>query len=373
MNRAMGVDAVTPRIAGAVARADAFLWSLQAPGDPGGIFRTSHAHDVARWPSVLLPGSYDALMALALTGGIARLGPAERAAAAAFLLRFRRADGSFHLPQHRAEDTYKRPEREETERYIAFHLTNYALGALEALGYEASPELAFVRPFLEPLRLDAWLARRDLRDPWLEGNNIVNLASFLVLLRGSDAAPARATLGRLIDWHHFNQEPTTGFWGVGQSEPRQHLHAMAGATHNFHLFYALREPIPHAAAIVDYCLGLPTEVQSACIDVDIVDILANFHTFADHRRGDIRAWLAAKLAALLDFQNADGGFADVREGVRRLDGWVNGYSEPQGLSNTFATFFRLIAIAMIAATLAPGLRRWGFRRMLGIGYFPERT
>jgi hypothetical protein len=369
---AMSISALTPRIAAAVARAEEFLWSLQAPGEPAGVFRTSHAHDAARWPSVLLPGTYDTLMALALTGGIARLGSAERTAAAEFVLRFRHAEGSFHLPQHRVEDTYKRPEREETDRYIAFHLTNYALGALDALGHETPPELAFVRPFLEPLQLDAWLARRDLRDPWLEGNNVVNLASFLMLFRGPDAARARAGLARLIDWHHFNQEPTTGFWGVGQSEPRQHLHAMAGATHNFHLFYALREPIAHAAAIIDYCLDLPIAVQSACIDVDIVDILANFHALADHRRGDIRAWLAAKLAALLDFQNPDGGFADVHEGTRRLDGWVQGYSEDQGLSNSFATFFRLIAIAMIAATLAPDLRRWGFRRMLGIGYFPEQ-
>jgi hypothetical protein len=372
---AMTISALAPRIAAAVARAEGFLWSLQAPHQPAGVFRTSHAHDPARWPGVLLPGSYDALMALALTGGIARFGARERALAAAFIKRFRLGNGVFTLPEHRPENTYKRPEREETDRYIAFHLTNYALGALEALGDDEEPWLGFARPFLDPLRLDAWLARRDLRDPWLEGNNIVNLASFLLLtvkLGGDDAAGARAALARLVEWHHFNQEPATGFWGVGQGEPRQHLHAMAGATHNFHLFYALGAPIPYTERIVDYCLGLPMPVQSACIDVDIVDILANFHAASPYRRADIEAWLAGKLAALLAFQNSDGGFADVTDGVRRLDGWVEGYSEPQGLSNSFATFFRLIAIAMIAATLAPDLRRWGFRRMLGIGYFPEQ-
>jgi hypothetical protein len=364
------MSAVFPRIARAVAGAEEFLWSLRVAGGPA--FRTSCAHDPAAWPGVLLPGTYDALMALALTGGIARLSAAERARTIAFLHRFRRADGSFHIPEQRPEDTRKRPEREETDRYIAFHLTNYALGALEALGDDAPPIVDFARPFLDPLRVDAWLARRDLRDPWLEGNNIVNLASFLLLFRGDDAARARTGLARMIDWHRFNQEPSTGFWGVGQGEPRQHLHAMAGATHNFHLFYALGQPIPHAEPIVDYCLSLPVAAQSACIDADAVDILANFHALADHRRGDIRAWLAAKLEALLDFQNPDGGFADVPDGLRRLDGWVNGYSEPQGLSNAFATFFRLIAIAMIATTIAPTLRRWRFRRMLGIGYFPER-
>jgi hypothetical protein len=361
------------RVEPAVARAEQYLWSLQVPGEPVGVFRASHAHDPAAWPGVLLPGSYDALMALALTGGIERMSTAERGVASAFLKRFRRADGSFHIPQQQSKDTYKRPEREETALYIAFHLTNYALGAL---GGDERPVLDFARPFLDPLRLNAWLARRDLRDPWLEGNNIVNLASFLSLFvrRGDeDAVMARAGLKHLVDWHRFNQEPATGFWGVGQADPRQRLHAMAGATHNFHLFYALGEPIPYAERIVDYCLALPRPVESACIDVDIVDILANFHALMDYRRAEIRAWLAAKLEALLDFQNPDGGFADTREGVRRLDGWINGYSEPQGLSNSFATFFRLLAIAMIARTLVPELRRWRFRRMLGIGYFPERT
>jgi len=73
-------------------------------------------------------------------------------------------------------------------------------------------------------------------------------------------------------------------------------------------------------------------------------------------------------STLLAFQNADGGFRDVRDGIRRQDGRVGGYREPQGLSNTFATFFRWIAIAMIADVLFPGRWPWRFRRMIGIGY-----
>jgi hypothetical protein len=47
---------------------------------------------------------------------------------------------------------------------------------------------------------------------------------------------------------------------------------------------------------------------------------------------------------------------------------VRGYEEPQGLSNTFATWFRWIAIAMIADLLWPGRWPWRFRGMVGIGY-----
>ncbi len=53
---------------------------------------------------------------------------------------------------------------------------------------------------------------------------------------------------------------------------------------------------------------------------------------------------------------------------RQLAGWVGGYREPQGLSNTFATYFRAIAIAMIVTALAPGGARFRFRRTIGIGY-----
>jgi hypothetical protein len=109
-------------------------------------------------------------------------------------------------------------------------------------------------------------------------------------------------------------------------------------------------------------------IDSACIDVDLVDLLVHAHRLIDYRRSDIAAWLSALLPALLDFQSPDGGFADELTGIRRQDGWVRGYAEPQGISNTFATWFRWIAIAMIADTLWPGWRRWNFRRMVGIGY-----
>jgi hypothetical protein len=58
--------------------------------------------------------------------------------------------------------------------------------------------------------------------------------------------------------------------------------------------------------------------------------------------------------------------------LRKQDGWVKGYTEPQGLSNTFATWFRWIAIAMAARSLWPDWDAfpggWRFRPMVGIGY-----
>lgn len=370
------VKTLQMRVQGCCARAAAWLWSMQAASHPKGVLRFSTHHDPERWPGVLLPATYNGVMALDLLGELGRLAPAEKRALADFLRRFRTPDGSFAIPEMKDGEVFKKPEREETWRYIRFHLTNYALGALQALDAHEDLTLAFIMPFLDPPHLEAWLSRRDMRDPWQEGNNIVNLGSFLLLLREHGGTAERERVERalaiLFDWHDRLQEPSTGFWGVDQAHnPGMALHAMAGATHNFHLWYACDRTLPYFEKAIDACLTLPSGTDSACIDVDEVDILAHGHLLTEHRRGEIRSWLTAKLEGLLTLQGTDGGFPDERHGVRRVDGWVKGYEEPQGVSNTFSTWFRLIAIAMIAQTLWPGWRAWRFRHMIGMGYFKQ--
>jgi hypothetical protein len=358
-------------------RSLAFLLGLQAPNAPRGVLRISPAHDAATWPGVLLPGTYNGVMALDLIGGLDGFSMLERAALADWIEASRRPDGMFRIAGMAEGDVFKKPDPVETWGYIDFHVTNYSLGAIQALVPERHACLDFARPWLEPQRLEAWLARRDLRDPWQEGNNIVNLGSFLLLLREQgapeEAAAASTALGLMFDWHDRLQEPSTGFWGIGQhADPLRALHAMAGSMHNFHLWYVTGRPLPYQDKAVDYALAQPAAVDSACIDVDLVDLIVHGLMLTGHRREDCLAWLRTLLPRLLAIQNPDGGFPDVREGVRRQDGWVNGYAEPQGLSNTFATWFRWIAIAMICDVLWPGWRPWRFRRMAGIGYRLER-
>ncbi len=350
-----------------------WLQAMQAPGLPAGVSRISAAHDVGTWPGMLLPGTYNAVMARELLGDPGGSSGSAREDLAAWLLTHRRADGVFRIPGMHDGAVFKKPDPAETWRYIDFHVSNYALGAVQALTPEHVPTLAFARPWLDPQVLKAWLAERDLRDPWQEGNNIVNLGGFLLALAEQGDAAQRAQVGTcmaaLFDWHDRLQEPATGFWGVGQSsDPLRALHAMAGSMHNYHLWYACGRPLPYQDKAVDWSLAQPARIDSACIDVDLVDLLVHAHQLIDHRRADTERWLRALLPQLLAFQNADGGFADVLEGTRRQDGWVHGYAEPQGLSNTFATWFRWIAITMIDDCLWPGRRAWGFRRTVGIGY-----
>ena len=351
----------------------AWLSSMQVPGAVRGALRISSAHDADRWPGVVLYGTYNGILCLDLIGGLDRFTAQDRLALTQWLEGHRRPDGIFRVPGMTEDAVFKKPDREETWRYIDFHVTNYTLGAIDALMPGRVPNLRFAEPFLDPLTLKAWLCDRDLNDPWQEGNNIVNLAGFLLLLRrdGDVATQARAdaALEILYGWHDRLREPTTGFWGVGQlSDPVRLLHAFAGSMHNFHIWYHEGRTPTAFERSVDYVLTLPPRIDSACIDVDAVDVLVHALTLLDYRQMEIRAWLSAMLSALLDDQNADGGFCDVRSGIRRQDGWVKGYEEPQGLSNTFATWFRWIAIAMIADALFPGQWTWGFRRMIGIGY-----
>ncbi len=367
------LEGLARRIDEARSRTLDWFTSMQAHGEPRGVMRISAHHDVDAWPGMLLPGSYNGINALSLLGDLDGWSGTDRLGLVDWFERARLPDGRFRIAGMVDADVFKKPDRAETWRYIDFHVTNYTLGAIAALDPDRRPELAFAKPLLDPKELGFWLSQRDLRDPWQEGNNIVNLGSFWLLMaqHGDAALKARvaAAFEQLFAWHDRLQEPSTGFWGVGQlSDPLKLLHAFAGSMHNFHLWYATGRPLPYQDRAIDYCLTLPPAIDSACIDVDAVDVLVHGHALLDYRRPDIERWCLSMLEALLDFQNDDGGFADVSEGVRRQDGWVGGYEEPQGLSNGFATWFRWIVIAMIADLVWPGRWPWRFRRMAGIGY-----
>ncbi len=355
---------------------------------PYGVMRTSAHHDIKEWPSMLLPATYNGIMAINLLGEIDSIFTAEQSQSLAIWIKgFSHTNGAFYLPQITNETIGKMPhfnpdaaqyyDLERCWEYLEGHVTNYALGALDALKQLPNRQnFSFIAHLFDEKDLLAWLALRDMRDPWAEGNFIVNLASFYFLsIRGSQKATPKTDrlIQLLTEWHYRNIEPATGFWGIAQlSDARYGLHAMAGACHNYHLFFEQNLDIPHLDKAVDWCLAQPAQdVTTACIDVDLVDILANAYCRLDYRRPEIKTWLEQKLEAILKLQQADGGFPDdaKAEGERYFDTWIGGYREPQGISCNFATFFRLLTIAMISEALQPGAYLWNFRKMLGIGYF----
>ena len=334
-------------------RAEQFLLSLQIED---GVFDTSKYNN-KREAGMLLPGTYDAVSALGLMG---RLGGIDKEKAKAFILSHQNTRGWFKIKEMRKKDlTYRDFE------YDDFHITNYSVSALGYLGYAFSgKDLRFLRKYNSSRQLKKWLNRRDMEKPWMEGNFVVNLASFFLLGKAAGIKSCGERIEEMIAWHVENQDE---FGYYHDPDIDDLTNAFAGATHNYHIFYEGNLPIAMYKQVVDYLLARPTEIETACIDVDEVDVLCNFIKY-DYRTDDITAWLAKKLDSLLNFQNADGGFADQCDGLRTFDGWTK-YKEPQGVSNAFGTWFRLIAIGMIAVTLYDDSENWHFRGTIGIGYF----
>lgn len=353
-------------------RAAAWLDSMVLePGRPERV-RFSPFHDPDRWPGMLLPASYDALHCRILLGSWNR---EDSARAVDYLNGFQGADGAYRLPGMDPGSVYKGPDPARTREYIDLHATNYAWGAVRSLGGRERFQLAFLDRYLTREGLAEWTARRDWDDPWMEGNLVVNLGSFLVAWAEDGDARAAARLPELFAWLDGIQDEATGFWGTRMESRRDILEAMAGAMHTYHLYYRTGRELRHLDRIAEHCVSLARNelrpVTSACLDVDIVDVLANVHRLG-LRRTEIEGILEEKLELLLDFQNPDGGFPDERGGILRFDGWVGGYWEPQGRSNCFATWFRCAAVAVASCILFPHTAStWKFRNTTGIGYYPN--
>jgi putative sterol carrier protein len=350
-----------PRVIEMRQRVLAWLAAMQAPELGDGVHAESAFQRRNGPDGMYLPGTYNATACLFLLGAYETLAPAQADSIAGFLNQFQRPDGAYRIPEMEAAEVYY-PDFE----YIDLHTTNYVLGALALLGRKPAGPLAFMERYNTPAKLETWLDCRQMAEPWTEGNYIVNLASFYAWLHENGNAQVHPLLNQLLDWHQANQDPASGYWYDPATNDL--TSAMAGATHNLHLYYYLRQPVPRFEKIVDHCLAILEGVSSACLDVDVIDILANLHVYG-YRRAEIEAYMERKITALLDFQNPDGGFADLHAGLRLFDGWER-YQEPQGLSNCFATWFRCAAIGMICRTLYPDATEiWHFRNTLGIGYF----
>ena len=365
------------RVEAARVRSLAWLLSLQAQGAPRGVFRISAAHDVEHWPGMLLPASASGVLCLKLLGEILHFRGEDRAELVIWFERSRRPDGLFSIAGMHAEDIYKQDDLGEAWRSIGLQITSLALAAIEALDPLRKPRLEFADPWSDLIILKAWLGERDLRDPLTEGANIAHLGALQLLRQRhgtyDEKHIAKSGMAAIFDWLERNQEPSSGFWGVGQAlSATRMLQAMTGAASLYQLFHSARRTPPFQNKAVDFALSLsPPKVYGAATDLALVDLLAHAAGFAPYRQAEIDQWLAKMLDAQLDYQNHDGGFPDTRAGVWKQDGWLRGYEEKQGLSNMTATFQRWQAIALIADRLWPGWKAWGFRRTAGPGFRAE--
>ncbi len=343
-------------------RAAAFLQAQIEDAGENRFFRHSSDHRTDADRSHRLYGTFSGALASVLLRGEVELDDAQRAAIGNALNHFQIADGTFLMP-----DVPESARPTHDSEYFAFHCTNYAMGALRAIGRKPRYPLSFLEPLRSRTDLERWLARRDWSRPWMEGNNIVNLASFYGVAASDGAGWARERLVDLADWHDRNQNSSTGFWHAGEATGRRELvNAMAGAAHNLHIYYLLEREVPRPTTIVDSCLRLGyMGIRSACLDIDLVDVLANFRRYG-HRVEEIDRILSRYLVELLQVQQPNGGFCDDYVTPGNLFGCVTA----PDVAVTWTTWFRLATIGMLVCALRPqDGDQWVFRDTIGMGYF----
>lgn len=243
--------------------------------------------------------------------------------------------------------------------HLRMHFCAHVLPALALLGSRPLYPLRFAHRFLEPQVLDAWLAARDWRRAWIEGNNLLFVGQVLLHLGESEGRPdALLAVQRLMDWLDRTVDPTTGLWGTdGHCDLYT---ALYGGYHQLLLYYYLRRALPQPARLIDSVLGLQHfdggfhrfRGGGTCQDVDAVDVLVNSYKRADWRRRDIRRALRRADREVRARQCASGGFVD-RPGQAFCHMGIAATHAPPGEPNMFSTWFGVHTLLLIAEVLGP--------------------
>lgn len=270
-------------------------------------------------------------------------------------------------------------ELKHNRDHLLMHLTSAALPVCQQFNLSPLYPLKFAHAFCDSEYLDNWLENRDMSDAWLEGNNLLFVAQFLVYLRDVELYPgAGAALLKWFDWLDKKVEPETGLWGARKCGP---FNAMCGGYHQLLVYYHENYPIKYPNKLVDTVLALqhwdggfsPNGGGGACEDVDAVDILVNMYKRYDYRRAEIRYALRRCLKHILSTQNPDGGFSYKRNQKQSHMGIPDTMAEPN-VSCAFPTWFRIHTLALIAEVLPsePEIKeiqiKFKFNKTLSMGW-----
>lgn len=353
-------DSLLGAIRSARQRAALFLKGLEYRSG----WKYTAAHDAREGSPGTLYGTWSAVLGLRLLGGVEGIRPI-REKARRVLLSYRLQDGTFLPSRLLTIRTNKSKE------YLRLHCTNYAIGALIELGEEEPGESRYMNSFLDGDFLTRWLEARSLMRPWEEGNNIVNVAAWLAMMYERGVPGASNRLEQLMQWHRENQNPETGcFDCFAQPTYNQRLQALAGAVHNFHLHLFMGESWGHERTIARSVMNYLWEgVHTACLSIDLVELAIRTLDWSPDPQDTVDS-LVMHAEKLLVSQNEDGGWFESADGRTRTV--AEGFREPVPSSCSYATWFRLCSLGMIAITLlGDHPSNWSFRRTLGMGYAPR--
>ncbi|MDD3580662.1 MAG: hypothetical protein PHW74_06545 [Desulfobacca sp.] len=328
-------------------------------------WRYTLTHEVEKYPAATLYGTWSAILGLTLLKDTPNWAKQEKDWAISKLNFHRRADGTF---LGKGLENFANSKSLE---YLILHCTNYSLGAALELDPNFDFETPYLHRFLVADNLAKWLDGRSLMRPWEEGNNIVNVASYLALCHEQGITSAMERLYQLLEWHRKYQNPKTGgFDCFGSPSFNQRLQSLAGAVHNFHIHLYLGEPFGCESVIAEYLPRFLTLGRlSACESIDFVELaIRTIEASSDQQ--ELTNSLIYHAHFLLNSQREDGGWLEADNNYTPTAG--HGFKDSTVSSCSYATWFRLCALGMISIVLLDDdPKNWGFRKTLGMGYAPD--
>ena len=328
-------------------------------------WRYTATHDTIAYPAATLYGTWSAILGQVLLKRTQEWSVTEKKWAIKKIANHQQKDGCFLA--RGLGDTRIDKSRE----YMILHCTNYSHGAILELDPDFDFQIPYMERFLDADFLAAWLDARSLSRPYEEGNNIVNVMAYLALCHERGVPAAFERLSQALEWHQKAQNPVTGGFDCFTSPVLdQRIQSLAGAAHNYHLYYYVNEPLRYGEAVAEVLPLLLTAGQlKACFTIDFVELAIRVLPAAPNPQQLVWA-LLYHAAVLLNFQRPDGGW---QEGADLRSPSVGaGFKDTVVSSSSYATWFRLAALGMIAITLLEDdAENWGFRSTLGSGYAPK--
>jgi len=343
-----------------------YLDNLRGRTPQGWGWRMGSYHDPQRDPYLFFYSTWCGVYLSCLLGVEPEWGEEFREGVIATLCSGQREDGLFQQL-----NWSEKANNFHSWQYALFHATNYAFGALHLLNHHLPRPFIFLDLFKNNNTLNQWLEARCMLLPGMEGNNIVNLASFFLEHYRQGNLWAMDSFNNIVDWHLYIQNPSTGYFDrLNHDDERNILHSLTGIAHNAHIFWWTNNRLPFAHGILNDSLRfLSLGSTTACTDIDLVDLVAHLiydkSILDDELVEDIANSLYLFGLDLIQRQNSDGGFSDNYFGNFSL----STYYAPHKESNIWATWFRLATIAMISESFGIQSHNWKFRNTIGMGYY----
>jgi hypothetical protein len=142
-----------------------------------------------------------------------------------------------------------------SREHLSEHLTVHVLPALKILGVRPSYSLSFAHRYIDINYLSNWLAARDWRKAWIEGNNLLFVGQLLTFLyEEENIVEAKKAVKHILDWLDKQIDSTTGLWGTNGFCDVQY--AIYGAYHQLILYYYWNRKVSYMTPLVDAVLSI---------------------------------------------------------------------------------------------------------------------